>query len=321
MTRSVCLMAAMLGTAQVAHAQPAPEAKAAPAAQSSSVQPTPAPSADAALHFRRGTELYEDGDFSGALIEFRRAYDMAPNSRVLYNIGQASYQLQNYAAALAAFERYLAEAGNQVSAERRKEVEADVAKLRNRIAKLVVRTNVDGADVAVDDVSIGKTPFVQPAIVSAGRRKITVSKDGYDSAVHFVELAGGDAGDVQVDLAPRRLSTPREPSRPGELPLWAPWAVTGALGAATAVTGVLALGASSDLRDRQATFGETPESLQAAATRTTTYALVTDVLLGATVVSGGISLYFTLSRRDFRPTSSVSVGMTRPGFVSASAQF
>jgi len=54
----------------------------------------------AAEHFRHGVALYKDGDYAGALVEFRRAQDISPNYRVLYDIGQSLYQLQRYAEAL-----------------------------------------------------------------------------------------------------------------------------------------------------------------------------------------------------------------------------
>src|SRR5271163_3770938 len=53
--------------------------------------------AQARQHFTRGVRLYEEDDFRTALIEFNRAYEIAPNWQVLYNIGQAYYQLRDYA--------------------------------------------------------------------------------------------------------------------------------------------------------------------------------------------------------------------------------
>src|SRR5438046_1076480 len=66
---------------------------------------------DAAKHFQRGVTMYTEADYRAALVEFRRAYEIAPNATVLYNIAQTYYQLQDYAGALVTFERYLAEAG------------------------------------------------------------------------------------------------------------------------------------------------------------------------------------------------------------------
>ena len=82
----------------------------------------PAAASEAPAHFRRGVELYEEADFATALIEIKRAYELFPNYKVLYNIAQSHYQMQNYALALQNFERYLAEGGTSIAEERKNEV-------------------------------------------------------------------------------------------------------------------------------------------------------------------------------------------------------
>src|SRR5260370_8829169 len=64
-------------------------------------------SREAAKHFQRGVDLYNDGDFRGALVEFKKAYSVWPRANVLYDIGQTEYQLLAYAAALRTIERHL----------------------------------------------------------------------------------------------------------------------------------------------------------------------------------------------------------------------
>jgi uncharacterized membrane protein len=43
---------------------------------------------DAGKHFQRGVSLYGEADYRAALIEFKRAYALAPNAAVLYHVGQ-----------------------------------------------------------------------------------------------------------------------------------------------------------------------------------------------------------------------------------------
>ena len=57
----------------------------------------------AKAHFKTGTELYDENNFRGALVEFQRAYQLAPSYRVLYNIGQVDMELADYAGALTAY--------------------------------------------------------------------------------------------------------------------------------------------------------------------------------------------------------------------------
>src|SRR4051812_42949552 len=70
--------------------------------------PTKANIEEAQRRYVRGKDLYEENDFQAALVEFRRAYDLAPNYKLLYNIAQVCYQLQDYPGALRTFNKYLA---------------------------------------------------------------------------------------------------------------------------------------------------------------------------------------------------------------------
>jgi hypothetical protein len=164
----------------------------------------PAPSADrmqdAEAHFRRGVELYKDGDSGGALVEFKRAYDLSPNYRVLYNLGQTYFQLQRYADALKTLQAFLSEAGAQIPPDRRASVENDVRQLQNRVGQVDVKVNVDGAQILVDDEPVGTSPLAQPAVVSVGHRKITATKAGMAAQDRFVDVAAGDRASVAFDF-------------------------------------------------------------------------------------------------------------------------
>jgi len=157
---------------------------------------------EAASHFERGVKLYEELDWRAALIEFERAYSIAPHYAVLYNIGQCRYQLQDYAGALAAFDQYLALGGGQGPADVAQRVKATVGDLHGRVARVFVATNVDGAEVTVDDVVVGRTPLSSQVVVSEGRRKIGAIKAGYASASRSLDLAGSDSTNVDLRLEP-----------------------------------------------------------------------------------------------------------------------
>jgi hypothetical protein len=162
--------------------------------------PPDPPALSAATHFDRGVKLYGEHDFRTALVEFERAYRLSPQYRVLYNIGQCRYQLEDYVGSLRAFEKYLAEGDAEIAQDRREQVTASIGELHGRVAHVRVTANVDGASVMVDDAVMGVTPLSEPLLVSAGRRKITARKAGRTSAVHVVDLAGEDSVDVALEL-------------------------------------------------------------------------------------------------------------------------
>src|SRR5688572_8817140 len=89
----------------------------------SQTQPDDPRRAEASAHFRRGVELFQEEAFRAALVEFERAYAIAPDYRLHYNIGQTKLRLQDYLGVVQSYERYLTTGGTGVPAERRTQVE------------------------------------------------------------------------------------------------------------------------------------------------------------------------------------------------------
>ncbi len=294
----------------------------------------PAPGQDAVTEararFNRGVALYRQANFDAALVEFRRAYELAPNFRILFNIGQASYELHKYAVAQRAFEQYLAEGGAHLDARRKAEVDAELQKLRVLVGHVAIVVSAPGAEVFVDDVLVGTAPLAGPVTVDIGTRRISASLAGYSQAARVIEVGAAESVRVPLDLAPIAVAAPPASSTPAPettvvpplasgppsssqpgaaipapvrpagpkhppLPLWVGWSSAGVLAAGSAVMGVLALGASSDLRNEKDSSRATARSLNDASSRTHAYALATDVLAGAAFVAGGLTLYWTLT--------------------------
>jgi hypothetical protein len=301
--RSLCLflvasLAAEGGLARVALADP----------------PTAASVKEAGKHFQRGVSLYSEADYRAALVEFRRAYEIAPNAAVLYNIGQAYFQLQNYAAALATFERYLAESG--AAATHRHDVEQTLETLQSRVGKISVTTNVPDCDIAIDDEPAGRSPLAEPLPVSIGHRKITVTHAGRPPDTKFVDVAAGDTVQVSVTLAEpmvKPLASPSSPSAPesdGKGLITAGWVTTGVLGAGALTTGVLAFLASRDLKDLRNKFPATHDELASKSSRVSTLSAIADITGIAALVVGGITLKLSLSRSA---THEAHVALTPTG--------
>ena len=106
-------------------------------------QPTKDQIAEARAHYKKGLDLYEEGDFDAALIEFQRAYDTAPAYKILYNIGLVQRQLKDYAGSLRSFKKYLEDGGKRIDAKRQTDVEKDIEKLSGRVAQVKLTTNVE----------------------------------------------------------------------------------------------------------------------------------------------------------------------------------
>lgn len=256
-------------------------------------------SRDAGKHFQRGVELYNDGDFRGALVEFKKAYATWPRANVLYDIGQTEYQLLEYAAALKTMERYLAETGP--NAAHRAEVESTTEVLRGRVGRIALTVDAEGCEVTVDDQAHGTTPLEQPLLVAVGARRLTVACMGRAPSVRQVEVAAGETVTVVLKLPPPPVATVRvapvpvetkaPPSRRG---FTAAWTLTGLLFAATVGIGSAALVEQSRLTTLKGTFPVTRATLDQQASLTTNLAITADVLGVVTLAGAALSTYLTI---------------------------
>jgi len=276
---------------------------------------------EAMPHFQRGVELYDENDFTNALIEFRRAYDIAQDYHLLYNVGQTCYQLQNYACALDAFQRYAAQGGASLPRDRRTYVDREISKLKTRVATVTVKVNVPNADVLVDDEKVGTSPLDHPLTVSQGKRKISAAVDGKPPASKTIEIAGGDSTTVSLDIETEEAPTAPPPPPPPPAPVatrrpipWIAWGVAGGLAVAWGVTGIVALAFSGDASAKLETYGVTANEIQSAENGAKAFAGVSDALLGCSIVAIGVATVLTILQKpvpvESRRSAHVYVGPT-----------
>lgn len=296
-------------------------------------QPTPEQIAEARERYDRGVQLYEvEGDVGGALIELKKAYDIAPNYRILFNIGQIARTARDYVTSLRAFEAYLAQGGAELDAAKREQVTAELETLRGLVANVNVTVDQPGATITIDDVDVGRSPLAAAVMVNAGRHRVAAQYEGR-TATRSVEVGGRERVTVELQIprpasapAPVQPSRPPEPESTGPSPyVWIGWGTAAALGAGAAVTGVLALSQKSDVEER--TFvGETPpQDLTDDRTTARTLAITSDVLTGTAIIVAGVSLYFTITTMDDAKPAPTSAAVRRvdvgPGSVAVHGSF
>lgn len=194
--RSILVCSLALATAS-AHAAPAgnPPTKPAPAAR-----PSKAARKDADRHFKTGVGLFERGRYAEALAEFERAYELAPHPIVLYNIAGCHRELLHYRAAVAAYQRFLAEGASRVPADRLAAARSELDALYARTARVTVTLapSLPGATLALDgeEISAGDMPL----LLAPGEHRLTVKADGKRDADKIVRVASGDELSVAMEL-------------------------------------------------------------------------------------------------------------------------
>ncbi len=306
----------------------------APAAVAFAKEPTKAQMEEARTHLEKGRALYKEGAFEAALVEFERAYELAPSFKLLYNIALVQKQLNDFASALRTFEKYLADGGSDVPDAKRKEVDGEIVLLKSRVGTVAVTVNVDGAEVFLDDVSMGKSPLATSLTVNPGKRKIYATKEGHTQSTKFVTVAGGESAKVALELTSLASTATPPHSDPDKAPpIDQPppkttssnaaiigWGVTGGLLVGAGVTGFLALRASSNLKDMRESPA-TRDDLDSAQRKVRIFSVVTDVLLGGALIAGGVSIYLTLDKGSKKTgQGAMRVGIA-PSAIVLSGEF
>lgn len=254
----------------------------------------------ARVRFERGVELYESGDVEAAYIEFKRAYALVPNYHLLFNIAQAQAELKDYVGALESLSKYLEDGAGKISTERRIAVHKEIKRLKTYLAIVHLKLKVEGAQVKVDGKPVDMSLHRGEIAVSAGRRKIEVLHKDYLPWERYIDVAGEDNLDLDVELVARPKETKTLALVPKPAPgaasqaavkkprfgpmFWSGVAATAAFGVGTAVVGGLALGAQSKHDKLLKSFPTTQSDIQDSADKVKNLALATDI--GLIVTTG-----------------------------------
>jgi tetratricopeptide (TPR) repeat protein len=170
--------------------------------------------AEARRHFDAGVAYAERGSYQAALVEFTRAYQLSPSYAVLYNIGKAQEALGQPVEAVAAFERYLAEGGPAVPADRRAKVAAQIKELEAHIGTITIHAAPEAATVYLDGAVIDGAAAVRGVRVSLGPHRVMATAEGHVAANREVDVARVGVLDVTLALAPIPPPAQAKPDEP-----------------------------------------------------------------------------------------------------------
>ncbi len=188
-----------LWLAMTASAQDVPEAP--PSSEAAAEQ---APTEEEVLEryrdlARRAIDEFDARNFDEALALFDQAYALRPTARVLRGIGKVRFEQRQYVRALEAFEGALTASLDPLSDTMR----AEVTELRDRalgyVGELSIAVEPAGAQVTVDGRELAPDT-VFPIRLDMGAHIVAASSPGRQSAHRTIDIAGGRATSVRIEL-------------------------------------------------------------------------------------------------------------------------
>jgi hypothetical protein len=179
-------LAADRSHAQTAYAQAAPL--------------TPDARREAAERFDRGLRLFNQGENAGALVEFKRTYQITGDPTTLFNIGLVYAELKRPVDAVDALDTLLKSAA-KLGAEQRKKAEQVRAEQWTFVSFLEIGSNVPGL-IEIDSVEAGRTALSGALRIAAGHHVVGVIASGYAPSRKTIDIAGGETQKIGFELLP-----------------------------------------------------------------------------------------------------------------------
>jgi hypothetical protein len=165
--------------------------------------------------FNEGRRQFDAAQYKAAAVSFRKANELRPNFTIYFNIGQSEAAAKMYGLAFETFERYLAEGGDEITADRRNEVLKELDWLEQMVGAVRISAP-EGATVTIDGVERGKAPLPGNLRVAAGvERQVEVVFDG--NVIHraTIKVSRREVIAVEAKQISSTLASPQMDSEVG----------------------------------------------------------------------------------------------------------
>ena len=161
---------------------------------------SPAARQEAAERFDRGLRLFNQGENAGALVEFKRTYELTGDPSTLFNIGLVYAELKRPVEAVDALDTLLKSSAN-LGPEQRQKAERVRAEQKMFVSFVDIGTNVQ-AMIEVDGVEASHTPLSAPLRLAAGHHVVGAVAGGYAPSRKTIDIAGGETQKLSFELVP-----------------------------------------------------------------------------------------------------------------------
>lgn len=170
-------------------------------------------------HFQAGLHLLDGKHYARALGEFRAAYALWNNPKILLDIGTTLRQLKRDAEAANAYARYLK--SPDADPAKTAAVERALADIDAKVGRLRIQVSEPGARVLVDGTTSAEWRGDGPLRVDPGTHTVVARKPGSVPAVATVSVTAGEVRSVKLELVAQQKPAPQpgqQAPQPGQPP-------------------------------------------------------------------------------------------------------
>ena len=171
--------------------------------------------------FEQGVKAYDTGDYEEARTLFLQAYALTRHPLVLLNLGQSELKSGRYEDAGNHLQQFLREE-KTANDSQKADAKKGIAEAKKNTGFIIVIADTDGAELAIDGTSIGKSPLADPYFVKPGKH-VATAKKGNKSAKSDIDVQKGTATPVTLNLSGGGGLTPVPPPVPSPTPTPTPY--------------------------------------------------------------------------------------------------
>jgi hypothetical protein len=157
-------------------------------------------SSDPGALLSEGVALRREGRHEEALPVLRRALEAARTGRALSELGYVERSLGLWLDAETHLSEALTFTDERWIRHHRHEVREALEQVRASIGRLRVSANVEGAEVRVNGVLVGRTPLREPMRLGVGRVTVELRLPGYRTATREVSIDASEEAEAHLFL-------------------------------------------------------------------------------------------------------------------------
>ena len=175
----------------------------APAGSAAPVDEASTTLADA--HFARGKELVKQGKSAEARVEYQAALKARKSYEAAGNLGSLEVALGFFRDAAEHLSFAVLHAPSGTTPAQLQKAKQRLQEAKSHVAEVAIGVKVAGAEVLVDDLSVGGTPLEDSLFLEPGSHVIEARRAGFETVKLRVEVGAGSSTTVTLELVAAAL--------------------------------------------------------------------------------------------------------------------
>jgi hypothetical protein len=156
--------------------------------------------AEAQRRFEEGVKAYDQKNYEAARVAFAQAYALEPLPQLLVNLGHMELRTARFVEGARHLSQALREA--DIGVEERRKAEEALKAAEQKVGRVQIELNVDGATLVIDDDKVGTSPMIYAWYVEPGEHRVRASKKGYAPRDEVFGVSKAQTKTIRLSLEP-----------------------------------------------------------------------------------------------------------------------